>query len=78
MHLGVQYVGLVHNSTHMQWLINSVDRASLKFICESGSFLYQEELGATIQDLFGDLVDDGDVNDDAIKADSDDEEGDEE
>jgi len=40
----------------MTWLTTVVDRASLKFICESGSYLYQEDLATHLQDLFAELV----------------------
>ena len=56
MQRGNQYLGLIGNSLHMTWLTTVVDRASLKFICESGSYLYQEDLATHLQELFAELV----------------------
>lgn len=69
MDLGIAYKGLVGNQTQMQWLTNTIDRASLKFICTAGSFLYQEELAKHIKDLFSDVVDacQDETNDEAIE-----------
>ena len=68
MEMGVSYVGLSSSQVHMQWLVNTVDRASLQFICKAGSFLYQEELATHIRDLFADVVDpqDDKLGDEAI------------
>jgi hypothetical protein len=56
MQRGNQYLGLLGNSLHMTWLTTVVDRASLKFICEAGSYLYQEDLATHLQELFAELV----------------------
>ena len=65
---GKQYVGIVSHATHMQWLTNVVDRAALKYVSKAGSLMYQEDLAATIKHLFADLVEDGEVDDEAIQA----------
>ena len=40
----------------MQWLSNVLDRASLQYIVESGSFLYIEDLATHINELFADVL----------------------
>ena len=57
MQRGTQYLGLLGSALHMTWLTTVVDRASLKFICESGSYLYQEDLATHLNELFADVVD---------------------
>ncbi len=66
--LGIPLSGIVASATHLTWLVNTVDRAALRFICKSGSFLFQEELASHIHELFADLVDTADdtLNDDQI------------
>ncbi len=60
MDLGIQYVALAHNATYLTWLTNAVDRAALKYVCQSGHYLYQEELATHIKEHFADLVEDVD------------------
>ena len=54
MRVGATYTGFVYHKTHLQWLTNVVDRNSLKYLTESGSFLYQADLAT--QQLFEELV----------------------
>ena len=63
LELGIRYVGLTSSSLQTQWLVNTVDRAALKWVCTAGSFLYQEDLAAHIRELFSDVVD---PHDDAL------------
>ena len=53
MRVGATYIGFVYH-THLQWLTNVVDRNSLQYLTESGSFLYQADLAT--QPLFEELV----------------------
>ena len=53
MRVGATYIGFVYH-THLQLLTNVVDRNSLKYLTESGSFLYQADLAT--QQLFEELV----------------------
>ena len=59
MNLGVLYVGFVYHKTHLQWLTNVIDRASMKYLTESGSSLYQEDLATHVKQVFVDLVEPG-------------------
>ena len=56
MGVGALYVGFVYNKTHMTWLTNVVDRASLKYLVQSGTILYQEDLATHVKQVFADLV----------------------
>ena len=56
MGVGAIYVGFVYHKTHLQWLTNVVDRSSLKYLTESGSYLYQEDLATHVKQLFEELV----------------------
>ena len=65
----------------MAWLTNVVDRASVRQIVKSGTFLYQEELAGSLKNMFSDVVaaeeegGDGQADpDDCVRA-SDDEDG---
>ena len=60
---GATYVGFVYHKTHLAWLTNVVDRLAMKFIVESGSYLYQEDLGSHVKQLFHDIVDPEEVAD---------------
>jgi hypothetical protein len=62
----IAYLGIVGVAAHMTWLTNVVDRSALKYICESGNSLYQEDLATHLKELFADVMDAEDVNDDAI------------
>ena len=53
MRVGATYIGLVYH-TRLQLLTNVVDRNSLKYRTESGSFSYQTDLAT--QQLFEELV----------------------
>ena len=55
MRVGATYIGFVYH-THLQWLTNVVDQNSLKYLTESGSFLYQEDLATHVKQLFEELV----------------------
>lgn len=56
MSKGIQYFGMCMSSCHLTWLSNVLDRACLKYVVESGSYLYQEDLGALIKELFSDVL----------------------
>ena len=76
MSRGVHYVGLALNKEHMAWLTNIVDRSSLKYICQGGGILYQEDLALLLKDLFADVVNSSDdiAGDDAINCSDDEQE----
>ena len=40
----------------MGWLTNVIDRASVRQIVKSGTFLYQEDLAESLKEMFGDVV----------------------
>ena len=80
--MGIQYCGFVANLTHMGWLSNVVDRAAVRHMVKSGTFLYQQELAESLMDMYADVVakeEDGaegdDHADDCVRE-SDDEEDD--
>ena len=56
MQLGIAYLGIVSNATHLSWLTNVLDRAALQYIVESGHVLYQEDLASLVKDMFADLL----------------------
>ena len=70
--MGVHYTGLVGNATQLSRLSNSIDRASMKFVVQSGSYLYEEDLATHIKALFSELVD-GNEEEPAVLPDEDDE-----
>ena len=74
MGVGALYVGFVYHKTHLTWLTNVVDRASLKYLVQSGTTLYQEDLATHVKQVFADLVD----ADDAEQGSEDDDEEDKE
>ena len=43
-------------AAHLQWLSNVIDRAALKYIVETGTFLYMEDLATHIKELFADCL----------------------
>ena len=57
MSRGIQYLGLVTDPSHLTWLTNVVDRASLKYICASGNLIYQVDLASHLTELFADVLD---------------------
>ena len=62
---GISYFGFVANPVHLGWLTNVIDRASVRQIAKNGSFLYQEDLAKSLQEMFSDIVEcDGDDNKD--------------
>ena len=69
MSSGIQYLGLVGHPTHFNWLTNVVDREALKYICQGGNYLYQEDLAKVVEELFADTVEQDDVQDEAIMLD---------
>ena len=73
MGVGALYTGFVYHRTHLTWLTNVVDRAAMKYITESGTYLYQEDLATHIKQVFMDLVDPEEVDADQL-GDEDDEE----
>ena len=54
---GIPYLGIGTDATHVAWLTNVVDRASLQYICESGNMLYQDDLASHLKELFADVLD---------------------
>ena len=74
MILGIQYCGFVTDPVHMGWLTNVIDRASVRQIVKSGTFLYQEDLALSLQKMFGDVVEAEEENhgeedpDDCVRA----------
>ena len=81
--MGIQYCGFVTNPGHLGWLSNVVDRAAVRHMVKSGTFLYQQELAESLKDMYADVVakeEDGaegdDHADDCVRE-SDDEEDDE-
>ena len=83
MILGIQYCGFVTDPVHMGWLNNVIDRASVRQIVKSGTFLYQEDLAESLKEMFGDVVEveeegDGQEDpDDCVRASGDEQEDDE-
>jgi len=72
---GIPYFGVCANAQHLQWLSNVLDRAALKYIVESGTFLYQEDLATHIKELFSDVLSSLEVSEedeDAVQASDDD------
>ena len=56
MKVGASYLGFVYHKTHLTWLTNVVDRASMKYLVQSGTTLFQEDLATHVKQLFSDLV----------------------
>ena len=56
MSRGIPYLGICSSPRHIQWLSNVLDRAALQYIVQSGTFLYMEDLGTHIQELFADVL----------------------
>ena len=56
MILGIQCCGFVTDPVHMGWLTNIIDRASVRQIVKSGTFLYQGDLAESLKEMFGDVV----------------------
>ena len=56
MTLGIQYCGFVADPVHLGWLTNVTDRASVRQIVKSGTFLYQEDLSDSLKKMFSDVV----------------------
>ena len=75
MGVGALYVGFVYHKTHLTWLTNVVDRASLKYLVQSGTTLYQEDLATHVKQVFADLVepDDPEQNSDDDEEEAEDE-----
>ena len=53
---GIQYVGVVCDATHVKWLQNTCDRASLQYIVKNGSALYQQDLAELVQQHYNDVL----------------------
>ena len=64
MGVGALYFGFVYHKTHLTWLTNVVDRASLKYLVQSGTTLYQEDVATHVKQVFADLVEPGEEGDD--------------
>ena len=56
MSRGIQYLGLVTDATHQLWLTKVIDRAALKYICQSGNMIYQDDLASHLTELFADVL----------------------
>ena len=74
MILGIQYCGFCADFGHMGWLSNVIDRASVRQIVKSGTFLYQEELADELKEMFSAIVEPEEENegqedpDDCVRA----------
>ena len=68
MSRGITYFGMCHSAQHLQWLSNVLDRASLQYIVESGSFLYIEDLATHINELFADVLESFQVSEEDEEA----------
>ena len=56
MSLGIQFLGICEDEHHLSWLSNTCDRASLKYICEHGTAMFQQELSDLISEQFADIL----------------------
>lgn len=56
MSKGIHYFGMCMSPHHLTWLSNVLDRACLKYVVESGSYLYQEDMAGLVQELFSDVL----------------------
>ena len=65
MELGIPYLGIVNNTIHLNFLANVLDRASLKYIVQSGHVLYQDDLATLVKNMFADIVEDAEEGEDA-------------
>ena len=80
MILGIQYCGFVTDPVHKGWLTNVIDRAAVRQIVKSGTFLYQEDLAVSLKEMFGNIVEaeeegDGEEDpDDCVRASEDEQE----
>lgn len=68
MSRGITYFGMCSSAHHLQWLSNVLDRAALKYIVESGSFLYVEDLATHITELFADVLESFQANEEDEEA----------
>ena len=66
MSAGIQYLGFTAHPAHHTWLTNVIDREALKYICQGGNYLYQEDLAKVIEELFADVVESEEVHDEEI------------
>ena len=73
MSKGIHYFGVCTSPHHLTWFTNVLDRVCLKRIVESGTLLYQENLGGLVKELFSDMLSSLDKTDDDIVVASDDE-----
>jgi len=53
--VGIAYFGMRRRPAHMGWLNNVLYRACLKYLCEAGGYLYQEELAQHIKKVFASM-----------------------
>ena len=56
MSLGIQFLGICEDDHHLSWLSNTCDRASLKYITEHGTAMFQQELSDLITEQFADIL----------------------
>ena len=73
MSKGIPYFGMCTSLHHLTWLTNVLDRVCLKYIVESGNFLYQENLSGLIKEVFSDVLSSLDRVEEEIVVASDDE-----
>ena len=75
LQLGIPYLGIVSNVTHVTWLTNVMDRAALQFIVQSGHVLYQDDLAELVKNMFADLLEQRDESQNQDLASEDEEVG---
>ena len=49
-------MGICEDDHHLSWLSNTCDRASLKYITEHGTAMFQQELSDLITEQFADIL----------------------
>ena len=59
LRLGLKYMGLCLNGTHVSWMSNIVDRKALSLAATEGHALWNESLAELIKAHFKDVVGDG-------------------
>ena len=56
MSLGIQFLAIFEDEHHLSWLSNTCDRASLKYITEHGTAMFQQELSDMVSEQFADIL----------------------
>ena len=57
MELGISYSCLARSAEHCSWLQNIWDRQALRYICEDGGPLHQQDLSQCITEHFAETLD---------------------